>query len=575
MRVIRLIKKPLDEIVFFLVCLICIIPPIVNHFLLLFKDIELDFLFLQFLAIAIIISYVMTTIIYLLRKWKFIKVFAYVFVILLAIVYFFLKIHFGTNMSPLIVTMIAETNMHESSEFLNSYLLSKNTIIILIISILLLFIIIKAELTSVLKNNRLKKYLTVLIILSFPLSIYGIRIVKSLIQCNNMNEINDWYDTYYPYAMDNISTLMYSLYIPHITSKEIDTIIHHTEEAIKTKSICTEKDSIDIVFVIGESYIKSHAHLYGYALPTTPEMDKERSQGNLFVFNDMISPYNTTTQAIKNILCTNNLSDGESWSESIYFPSIFKQAGYHVYMWDNQKNLGTFLIYTFTINSLLYNRKIIDYSYSKYSNKNYPYDGQLVESFFKEKTGKQNFVIFHLMGQHVVPSERYPDKENVFTFKDIKRNDTWLDKTKKQSIAEYDNATRYNDLVMGRLFDYYRLKNAVIIYLSDHGEEIYDIRDFKGRDLENMKNKSIVKYQNDIPFVIWCSDKYQSLHPDIIKDLKDAINKKAMSDNICHLLFRLASIETPFYQAKRDLSNRLYECKKRIIYDKYNYDDIQ
>ena len=44
MKLFKLIKKPLNEMVFFIVCLICIVPPTINHFLILFRDIEIDIL---------------------------------------------------------------------------------------------------------------------------------------------------------------------------------------------------------------------------------------------------------------------------------------------------------------------------------------------------------------------------------------------------------------------------------------------------------------------------------------------------------------------------------------------------
>lgn len=576
MKLIKLIEKPLHEIVFFIVCLISIIPPTINHFLLLFKNVDIDILVIQYISIAITISYVMTTIVYLFRKYKIVKCLAYIFVITLVFIFFFLKLSFGTNISPLVILMLAETNTNESLEFLQNFAFTKECFISFAITIvMILTIVVMEKHTLKQKSNIIKHVVASLFIIILPISIYATRIAKSLYDCKNMNEVNAWYDDYYPYAMDNISTLLYSVYIPHITANEIASVVHQTTKSVKLQAETTEKDSLDIIFVIGESYIKYHAHLYGYNLPTTPIMDKEQEKGNLYVFNNIISPYNSTTLVVKNLMCTNSISDNEVWSEGIYFPAIFKSAGFNVYMWDNQKTLGTFLIYTFTINSLIYNKQLATIAYSGTNNTTYKYDGELLLSLFKEKPGKHNLSIIHLMGQHVNASERYPQTFNRFSAKDIKRNDSYLNEEKKQSIAEYDNATLYNDSVIGMLFNTYRNRNAVVVYLSDHGEEIYDIRDSKGRNLENVKNNDIIKYQNDIPFIIWCSDKYKALHTDIINDLEASVNRKGMIDNVCQLLFRLANLKTSFYKPERDISSSKYKTKKRIIYDKINYDDIK
>ena len=327
MKIINLIGKPLQEIVFFLVCFTCIIAPTINFLLILYTEIDLDILFLKYIANAITISYILTVIVYLTKKYKIIRLLMYSFVLLLLLTYLFLKISFGTNISPLLITMIAETNYQESSEFIYNYIFSKASWISLFIVGFILFLAWigeKRKIKIISSNHRI---VSILIIISMIITIFNIRILKSLIDCKNMNEVNTWYENYYPYAMDNISTLMYSLYIPHITSTEIENAIQLTEKATEEKvEICTQ-DSLNVIFVLGESYIKYHAHLYGYPLSTTPYMDKEVENGNLYVFQDMISPYNSTTQAVKNILCTNSISNGETWSESVFFPALFKNIG--------------------------------------------------------------------------------------------------------------------------------------------------------------------------------------------------------------------------------------------------------
>ena len=573
---IQFISKPLEKLTFFLICLLCIIPPTINHFLILYHDIDTDILIVQYFAIAVTISYILTAMVYVLRKWKIIEVFSYIFLIGLLLLFFFLKITFGTNISPLLTTTIAETNIYESLEFLQYYVFCTKTLVSILICLVTLVIAILS--IKILLNKYsyfIKNASSIIIIICFIISLTSLRIVKSLYECKNMNDINEWYNKYYPYAMDNISTLLYSIYIPQIASNEVISVIKKTKESIDKQANIINNDSLDVIFIIGESYIKYHAHLYGYYLPTTPNMDREHKNGNLFIFNDIISPYNSTTLVIKNVLCTNSISDNELWSESIFFPSIFKHAGFNVYMWDNQKNLGSFLIYTFTINFLLYNKDIMDMSYTKTNTKTYQYDGDLLKSYFSIKTAKHNFSIFHLMGQHVLASKRYPKEFSKFTANNIQKKDKYLNHNKKQYIAEYDNATLYNDYVLNMLFDKYRNKNAVIVYTSDHGEEVYDVRDEKGRNLDYKMDKNIIKYQNDVPLIVWCSDKYMSLHPKIIKDLLKSINKKGMIDNTYILLLRLAGIQTSLYNPERDISSSKYINKKRIIYDRFNYDIIK
>ena len=52
----------------------------------------------------------------------------------------------------------------------------------------------------------------------------------------------------------------------------------------------TETDSLHVILVIGESYIESHAQIYGYYLPTTPYMMQEKESGRLITFNNVVTP---------------------------------------------------------------------------------------------------------------------------------------------------------------------------------------------------------------------------------------------------------------------------------------------
>ena len=118
----------------------------------------------------------------------------------------------------------------------------------------------------------------------------------------------------------------------------------------------------------------------------------------------------------------------------------------------------------------------------------------------------------------------------------------------------------------------YRNRNAVVLYFSDHGDEAYDYRDQKGRFGHDNPDSLHLKYQNDIPFMIWCSDTYKQRHPDVVANIKSALDKPFMIDNACQVLFHLAQISTPYYKPERDLISEKFKPIKRKVYFKYDYD---
>ena len=82
----------------------------------------------------------------------------------------------------------------------------------------------------------------------------------------------------------------------------------------------------------------------------------------------------------------------------------------------------------------------------------------------------------------------------------------------------------------------------------------YNIKQLIGMAKEaKLKNNAPIKYQIEIPFIVWCSDKWKLSHQAEWETIGKCIDRAFTTDNLCHLLFRLAGIKTKVYQAERDL----------------------
>ena len=128
---------------------------------------------------------------------------------------------------------------------------------------------------------------------------------------------------------------------------------------------------------------------------------------------------------------------------------------------------------------------------------------------------------------------------------------------------------------MGHIFDLYRNKNAVVVYFSDHGEEVYDYRDERGRHVSYTPSRNMLRHQNEVPFIIWCSDRYKQLHPATIRNIKAALHRPFMTDNVGQLLFHLGAIRTGYYRPERDLISPSFRPRPRILYDHVDYDKVR
>ena len=509
-------------------------------------------------------------------KSSFIRYIIYFTTIILFAVNIFLTLNFNTMISPWILLLIHETNSNETSEFFSAYAFSSASIITYVLTLLMVLSILIIEKFSNKREIKIPRFTLLPFITWLAIGVYQLILMIQMLTLTTQMELQSWYDGKAFYCIENTpANLLYSFYHLHVTSHENDKALEISEKVFQSAISRNEKDTIDVVLIIGESYNKYHSSLYGYYLNTTPALCEQQQRGNLFVFTDAISPYNMTTLAVKNMLSTNSISLHQSWNEYPLVMSIFRHAGFDVAMWDNQKSENSVLFSDFSNNSLFYNKKMTASTYHHLNKGPFDYDQQLVDTALTVKRNPgSTFTVFHLMGQHTLPLWRYPenDKNAVFTADSIQRAD--LNDYERQYIAEYDNATRYNDFVIGNIIQYYSQRNAVILYLSDHGDEVYDYRDVVGRTHEPVKQKQALKYQYEIPMILWCSDQFMNTHPTIMENVRRAVLRPFSSDNIPQLLMGLSGIHSSFYEPKKDVLSNQYECGIRIVQNTTDYDAV-
>ncbi len=94
--------------------------------------------------------------------------------------------------------------------------------------------------------------------------------------------------------------------------------------------------SPNIVLVIGESYNRHHAQLYGYEKKTTPRQVRRERRGELIKMKDAVSPWNLTSYVFKHLFSMYAVGDKGDWCDYPLFPELFRRAGYHVTFITNQ-----------------------------------------------------------------------------------------------------------------------------------------------------------------------------------------------------------------------------------------------
>lgn len=356
--------------------------------------------------------------------------------------------------------------------------------------------------------------------------------------------------------------------------------VGQTAEYVAKEPARSDTDSLHVVLVVGESYIRSHSALYGYRLPTTPRQEAEHRGGSLAVFTDAVSPAATTIVAMQRLFFVTD-SDEKAWYDGVFLPAVFRSAGYHVAFLDNQQTMRTGLREegvgdkAFPVLNPMFAPAMARLSYDYFGSTSHDYDGGLIDELFTlADTASRCLTILHLKGQHFDAAWTFPNDtaHELFTSSDYDwRHEAWLTEEKRQHIADYDNATCYNDLQLGRLYDHYRHKRAVIVYLSDHGEEVYDYRDRWGRT-HRYEDVAQTELYFRVPLTIWLSDAYRAAFPETARRVAAASSRPCMTTALPHLLFDLAAVRTPLYSATANPLSPRYAPGPRTLYDGRDFD---
>lgn len=322
-------------------------------------------------------------------------------------------------------------------------------------------------------------------------------------------------------------------------------------EQIKAKSR-TENDTNTIVLILGESTQRNHMSLYGYNLETSPLLQKRKKE--LLIFKDVISPDSHTIPVLKHIFSSRQSGDKTNWTNYPNLINVFKKAGYSSYWISNQE------AQSFWGNTALNISQLCDKQYFTETRENQKeskkFDEMIlpyVQNIMNKKEQSKKLIIVHLMGTHDQYSDRYPEKYNKFSSKDIdgsKRK--YLTEERKRIIANYDNAVLYNDMIVDNIFSMIDQSSnkTVGLYLSDHGEELFDFRPFSGHSGQNMSAPMV-----EIPFIISSNERYKKSNQDVLKQLKKSVNTPFASENLPFLLYSLANIETNLQDKSKDLSD--------------------
>lgn len=480
---------------------------------------------------------------------KFFKAVKFILVFVSTCMFFidlFTLYYFGIPVNIAMMNIILNTNTRETGEFLQVYLANINLWLYFVVVIIAAFFLRKLFMKSA-------KILPALMILCAVSGIFAAvreynrgggfaRLTNSLAPARCFNMFRSIHD--------NIKS----------QNKILNEAPH---DIILTKN----KSSIPfIIFILGESTTRNHMEIYGYELPNTPKLRERQKNGWLYIFSDTISATAGTLTSLQRLFTFYRNDSKKEWFEYANLFSILSSAGYYTVWMSNQESFAIGGQHLASFYSSLCNERHFTEVLKDDGYRGNAKDEMLLPFLDDELKNEhdKNFYVLHLMGTHFHYHKRYTQEFEKFSADD-EGGFNGLTYSQKDIRAKYDNAILYNDFVIDEIIKRFENKNAIVIYIPDHGEEIYDTRNFQGH-FEGIK--SCV----EIPFIIWLSQEFRTEYPELEARISQSVNRPYMTDDIIHTILDIMSIETSDYDPAKSVINPLYNSKrKRILLGEYIY----
>jgi heptose-I-phosphate ethanolaminephosphotransferase len=316
------------------------------------------------------------------------------------------------------------------------------------------------------------------------------------------------------------------------------------------------------VLVLGESTARGHLGIYGYPRDTTAHLAALKE--NLVVFDNVLSPHCHTHPSVRAALGFSDPDESNPFEIKPTIIDLMNEAGFKTFWISNQVAFGR---WNTPVAFLAKRARVVQFlNPEQFRFDAYSYDDVVLgplEQALKDPSPLK-FIVVHLRGAHAIYRRRYPSTFPAFS-DSPPHCCTPLSSGAAQTINEYDTAVSYQDSVVAsaiKLVNQHTAYSAVL-FLSDHGEELFDVRDYAGHN-ESMPSP----FMFEIPLMLWTSKNYQLQNGKLL-DLARAHKELPYNTaSLAHTLQDLTGVhaEAGFFQPQASLLNPEFKPQKdRVI----------
>lgn len=317
-------------------------------------------------------------------------------------------------------------------------------------------------------------------------------------------------------------------------------IKYNSKINLKNKIILSEKydvtykgeKDLQVILIIGEAARGDHFGINGYKRETTPNLSKLKNIVNYdFVKSCHTSTFRSIPCMLSRLPIKNTIKNNVPTESS--FIDLFNKTGFKTY-WYGLQSIKPASYFIPEIQEVRTKYSIINQNKTN----DYVYDELLLPILDKNLNKDQNdkkLIILHTLGSHMNYYQRYPKTFEKYTpvcFKDIHL-------CKKEAVINsYDNTILYTDWFISEVIKKFENKNAIIFYVSDHGQSLGENGIYThGRPIETAPRE-----QRYATMFVWFSDIFLTKNR---KKMLTAKNKKNINhDYLFHSILNCSNIET-------------------------------
>ncbi|MBU1564577.1 MAG: phosphoethanolamine transferase [Proteobacteria bacterium] len=450
-------------------------------------------------------------------------------------------ISIASDVNRFTISAILDTNPSEALDFMSTFLDYKAGIILVLLTIPFCFLMIFRGSFS--HPRSLSRFIIFSLIFLLPYPLMAIRNMKSQVVWKSLDYPIFIYIPFQPYSA-LIDALKYKRKLSAIGGHQDMPGIRKSNKAVPET----------IVVILGESLTRHRMGIYGYCRDTTPFLEREKD--NLIIFSDFISSFPHTIPAVHAML-----TPKEDSNYTII--DAFQKVGIPVWWISNQPRIGVFESdLSVLTESAEQHRWTNPNSGGNLMSIARSYDSNLLPAFEEALSYKGQKIIFlHMLGSHHSYDQRYPQG---FSTNRLLQALPHLPGNIASQVQAYDMSVLYSDEIAHEILKLLQKRDALLIFTSDHGDEVYQFANFLGHG-----GDVLTPAMTDVPFIVWFSEQVGH-QQEVIKRLRNAQNVHATLNSFFYILADLGGLEIPTLdQHNNPLSAVFYEKERYVRNMKY------